>query len=133
MKHMIAVLALACAPVWAGGDHKPPPAPPVVQPPASDALYFAKNDKAEHAVIGALAGIAGRLHFRDNRWRAMAVPFGVSMAKELVDAGTPGNRFDAKDLLAGTLGGVLGMWIGDGAIYLTRDSGTTKVVWASTF
>ena len=31
MKHLFAVLALACAPAFAGGDHKPPPIP---QPPA---------------------------------------------------------------------------------------------------
>ena len=142
MKYFLVVLALACASVFAHDKPAPPPpAPPpvvippvVTPPPASDSgLYFTKNDKGDHAVVGALLGLAGRLQFRENRWYAMAVPVGVSFLKEASDALQPGNHFSGRDLLAGTLGGVLGMWAGDAAIYLSRDKGATRVVWATTF
>jgi hypothetical protein len=136
MKHIVFVLALACASVFANGDKKPPVAPPpVVTPPAGDdsGLYFTRTDKGDHAVVGALLGLAGRLQFRESRWYAMAVPVGVSAAKEILDATQRGNHFSGRDLLAGAAGGVLGMWAGDGLIYLTRDNGTTRVAWATTF
>ena len=128
MKPIVFVLTaglLFASTAMANDDKKPPPS----QPPASDSgLYFTKNDKTEHAAIGAMLGLAGRLQFRDNRWHALAVPAAVSALKEIADSTQPGNRFDGKDLAAGIAGGFLGMVLADGAIYLTRSNGTTKVV-----
>lgn len=127
-----AVLLLATS---AGAHDKPlPPVPPPAPAPIQDSgLYFTNNDKSEHAAFGALLGLAGRLQFRENRWHALAVPAAASAIKELADATQRGNHFSGKDVAAGLAGGLLGMVIADGAIYLTRDNGTTKVVLVTTF
>lgn len=109
---------------------------PLPQPPApsqDSGLYFTNNDKSEHAAFGALLGLAGRLQFRENRWHAMAVPAAAGVLKEIADATQHGNHFSGKDVAATLAGGLLGMVIADGAIYLTRDNGTTKVVLARTW
>lgn len=111
----------------ANDDKKPAP------PQQESGLHFTNNDKTEHAAVGALLGLAGRLQFRENRWHAMAVPATVSLLKELADSTQQGNHFSGKDLAAGLAGGFLGMVIADGAIYLTRSNGTTKVVLVKVF
>jgi len=131
MRNLILGLVLSLGAFFAVAHDKersPPPAPP-----ADTGLYFTKTDKGDHAVVGALLGLAGRLQFRESRWYAMAVPVGASALKEALDATQRGNHASGRDFLAGVVGGVLGMWAGDGLIYLTRDNGTTRVAWASTF
>ena len=129
MKPIVAILALTVLLLLASAANangKPPPEPPPQQ--QDSGLYFTNNDKSEHAAIGALLGFAGRLHFRENRWHALAVPAGVSALKELADSTERGNHFSGKDLAYGIAGGILGMVVADGAIYLTRRSGTTTVM-----
>jgi uncharacterized protein YfiM (DUF2279 family) len=111
-------------------DKHPPKEPRPVQ---DSGLYFTNNDKSEHAVFGAIAGFAGRLQFQDNRWKAMAVPAAIGLLKELADSTQSGNHFSGKDLAATIAGGALGMYIGDGAIYLSRERGVTRVSLAVTF
>lgn len=127
MKHLLAILALVSLGAQAGDKH-PTPSPPVHQ---DSGLYITNNDKAEHAVFGALFGLAGRLQFRDNRWHALAVPAAVGLAKEVFDSTQRGNHFSGKDLAATIAGGVLGVAVGDGLIYIFRDQ--VKVAWATTF
>ena len=123
----VAILALVS--FGAQATDKPPPKEP---PPVQDSgLYITNNDKAEHAVFGALFGLAGRLQFRDNRWHALAVPAAVGLAKEVFDSTQRGNHFSGKDLAATIAGGALGVAVGDGLIYLSRDQ--VKVAWATPF
>jgi uncharacterized protein YfiM (DUF2279 family) len=103
-------------------------------PPVQDSgLYFTHNDKTEHALIGAIAGFAGRLQFQDNRWKAMAVPATIGLLKELADSTQTGNHFSGKDLAATIAGGALGMFVGDGAIYLSRERGVTQLSFLNKF
>lgn len=137
MKHLLSLMCLLFACAASANDKKPAP-PQVIYSPREpvqqdNGLYFTKNDKTEHATVGALLGLAGRLQFRENRWHALAVPAAASLLKELADSTQPGNHFSGKDLAAGIVGGVLGMAIADGAIYLTRSNGTTKVVLVKVF
>jgi uncharacterized protein YfiM (DUF2279 family) len=104
--------------------------PPVQQ---DSGLYVTNNDKSEHAVFGALAGFAGRLQFQDSRWKAMAVPATIGLLKELADSTQTGNHFSGKDLAATIAGGALGMYIGDGAIYLSRERGVTQLSFLNKF
>jgi uncharacterized protein YfiM (DUF2279 family) len=129
MKPYLAILALVSTLAQAGDKHPAPPSP-VVQ---DSGLYITNNDKAEHAVFGALFGLAGRLQFRENRWHALAVPAGVGLAKEIFDSTQKGNRFDAKDWGYTIAGGLVGVAIGDGLIYISRDQGVTRVTLATTF
>jgi uncharacterized protein YfiM (DUF2279 family) len=128
---IIGGLILASASTLAQASDKHPPKEPP-NPPDSG-LYVTNNDKAEHAVFGALFGLAGRLQFRENRWHALAVPAVVGLAKELVDSTQKGNRFGVKDLAATIAGGAIGVTMGDALIYMTRDSGVTRVTFATTF
>jgi uncharacterized protein YfiM (DUF2279 family) len=104
--------------------------PPVTQ---DSGLYVTNNDKSEHAVFGAIAGFAGRLQFQDSRWKAMAVPATIGLLKEIADSTQTGNHFSGKDLAATIGGGALGMFVGDGAIYLSREQGVTRVTLATKF
>ena len=61
------------------------------------------------------------------------VPAVASALKEIADATQRGNHFSGKDVAAGLAGGLLGLVIADGAIYLTRINGTTKVVLLKVF
>lgn len=133
MRNLILGLVLSLGASFVAAHDKEHPAPPPPAPPADTGLYFTKTDKGDHAVVGALLGLAGRLQFRENRWYALALPVGVSALKEALDATQRGNHFSGRDLLAGAAGGMLGMWAGDGLIYLTRDNGTTRVAWSTTF
>jgi uncharacterized protein YfiM (DUF2279 family) len=104
--------------------------PPVQQ---DSGLYVTNNDKAEHAVFGTIAGFAGRLQFQDNRWKAMAVPATIGLLKELADSTQSGNHFSGKDLAATIAGGALGVFVGDGAIYLSRERGVTQLSFLTKF
>jgi uncharacterized protein YfiM (DUF2279 family) len=122
------ILFLASLGAQATGKHPPK------EPPKQEAgLYVTNNDKAEHAVFGALFGLAGRLQFRANRWHALAVPAGVGLAKEVFDSTQRGNHFSGKDLAATIAGGLVGVAVGDGLIYISRDRGVTRVTFATTF
>jgi uncharacterized protein YfiM (DUF2279 family) len=127
--HLALILLLASLGAQATGKH-PPKEPPVHQ---ETGLYVTNNDKAEHAVFGALFGLAGRLQFRENRWHALAVPAGVGLAKEVFDSTQRGNHFSGKDLAATIAGGLVGVAVGDGLIYLSREQGVTRVTFATTF
>jgi uncharacterized protein YfiM (DUF2279 family) len=104
--------------------------PPVQQ---DSGLYITHNDKAEHAVFGVIAGFAGRLQFQDSRWKAMAVPATIGLLKELADSTQTGNHFSGKDLARTIAGGTLGVFVGDGAIYLSREQGVMRVTLATKF
>lgn len=122
---------LSLASMAFAGDKRPTPSPPPAS--ADSGLYFTKNDKSEHAAVGALFGLAGRLHFRESRWHALAVPAAASALKELADATQHGNHFSGRDFAAGVVGGMLGIVLADGLIYVTREQGATKVVIAIGF
>jgi hypothetical protein len=127
MKHYLAILALVSSFAHATDKHPPK------EPPQDSGLYVTNNDKAEHAVFGALFGLAGRLQFRENRWHALAVPAGVGLVKEVADSMQTGNHFSGKDWGYTIAGGLVGVAIGDSLIYISRDQGVTRVTLATTF
>lgn len=84
------------------------------------------EDKKQHFAGSALMGVAASVAFKDSEHPVlypMAAVLAVGLAKEIRDeVATAGSGFSYKDLAADALGAALGVSVGNGVIYATRNT-----------
>lgn len=84
------------------------------------------EDKNKHFAGSALMGVAASVAFKDSDHPVlypMAAVLAVGLAKEIRDeVATSGSGFIYKDLAADALGAALGVSVGNGVIYATRNT-----------
>lgn len=84
------------------------------------------DDKNKHFAGSALMGVAASVAFKDSDHPVlypMAAVLAVGLAKEIRDEVAPaGSGFSYKDLAADALGAALGVSVGNGIIYATRNT-----------
>ena len=84
------------------------------------------DDKNKHFVGSAALGVVASVAFKDSDHPVlypMAAVLAVGLAKEIRDEVAPaGSGFSYKDLAADALGAALGVAVGNGVIYVTRNT-----------
>lgn len=83
------------------------------------------EDKKQHFIGSAAMAAVASVAFKDSDHPVLypfAASLSVGLAKELLDSTGGGSGFSYKDLAADALGAALGVAVGNGVIYATRNT-----------